>query len=247
MQNSYNGGLALTNIVQRIKTNHIQRIRKLHLNLEQPWVCLYIYWFGLYIKNINQKFATNRYIHTLNVPINLRIIKNNILETRHNEEIWETPNLKAIYKILIDNEKYIPKMCNIFTNSNWNLVWKLLFRINNIQNRNILYQYLHKILPTGEYFMKIYVVKEMPKCSNCNDGFHTYKHIFEQCKYHEYLRNELHSEIKETNPNIEITSELVQTGSNIKDANGKVDEYICKLIFAYVIKIWKISKLLTDK
>ena len=42
MQNSYNGGLALTNIVQRIKTNHIQRIRKLHLNLEQPWY-VYIY------------------------------------------------------------------------------------------------------------------------------------------------------------------------------------------------------------
>ena len=98
-----------TNIVQRIKTNHIQRIRKLHLNLEQPWVCLYIYWFGLYIKNINQTFATNGYIHTLNVPTNLRIIKNNILETRHIEEIWQIPNLKAIYKILIDNEKKYSK------------------------------------------------------------------------------------------------------------------------------------------
>ena len=62
---------------------------------------IYIYWFGLYIKNINRKFATNKYIHTLNVPINLRNIKNNILETRHIEEIWETPNLKNIFQTCV--------------------------------------------------------------------------------------------------------------------------------------------------
>ena len=122
---------------------------------------------------------------------------------------------------------------------NWKLVWKTLNKINNTYNRVILYKYIHKILPIGDYLNRINIIETIPICKNCFKGKFTYKHIFEECENFKNIRIDLIKEIKGINKNIVIDSILIQVGNNNDESENKEDEYICKIIFAYVLNIYK--------
>ena len=87
-QNTTNGGLSLTDLNTKQKAIHIQKIRKIQENLEQPWVHLYVYWFGLYMRFMSTSLSSNQYVHTLNIPSTLIQFKDTLLSYRSNEHIW---------------------------------------------------------------------------------------------------------------------------------------------------------------
>ena len=63
-----------------------------------------------------------------------------------------------------------------------------MFTVNNMQNKNMLFKYFHKILPLGDYLNKIGVYKKIPVCFMCKKGLYTHKHIFELCEELKTLR-----------------------------------------------------------
>ena len=87
-QNTTNGGLSLTDLTTKQKAIHIQKIRKIQENLEQPWVHLYVYWFGLYMRFMSTSLSSNQYVHTLNIPSTILQFKDTLLSYRSNEHIW---------------------------------------------------------------------------------------------------------------------------------------------------------------
>lgn len=238
-QNTYNGGLALTNLEIKIQTTHITRIKKIAENFNQPWASLYIFWFGLLLKFYSVILFSNKYSHTINIPKQLNKIKDTIFETRIIDEIWECTNNKNIYKILIDNNIHESNIQKYHPEVNWKLIWRTLNKINNTYNRVILYRYIHKILPIGDYLNRINIIQMIPNCKNCFKGKFTYKHIFEECESFKNERIQLINEIKETNKKIKINSVLIQIGNNNNNFDNKEDEYICKIVFAYVLNIYK--------
>ena len=52
IRNIDKGGLAFPDIETRNTTNFIKHIQNMQENLIQPWVCLFIYWFGLHLKKM---------------------------------------------------------------------------------------------------------------------------------------------------------------------------------------------------
>ena len=61
--NTYKGGLGLTDLNTSIISTHIQRFKNIINNKDQPWASLYIYWFGLHLNFFVKEFSSkNIYI-----------------------------------------------------------------------------------------------------------------------------------------------------------------------------------------
>ena len=98
----------MIDIQTRRKTDNITQIINVPQNLDQPWACLYVYWFGFLLKNIHPRLADNTWVHTLNIPNKVSDIKTILLDKQLNLNIWKI-NTKLIYNYLISESNYISK------------------------------------------------------------------------------------------------------------------------------------------
>ena len=244
--NTYKGGLALTDLGTSILTTHVQRFKNIIENKNQPWAQLYIYWFGLQLNFLVKDFSSNNYVHTIKIPLKLTKVQLNLIKARQIEKIWDISKTNIVYKILIDERKILPIIENKYNLCNWDVTWKCLNTVNNITNKNMLYKYFHKILPLGDYLNKIGVYKKIPVCFICKKGLYTHKHIFEFCEAIKTLRKKLSKDINKINGNIILNNTLIQTGTNNKEENIE-NKKICKLIMMYVLDTMeKVGGYITD-
>ena len=181
---------------------------------------------------------TNIYT-TLKILENMKLSKKNILKYRTQEEIWKIPNIKLIYRIIISNINHTPTNALKHPTSNWDLIWNNYTKFRETDEKLILFKFLHRILPTGEYYHKIGRVRNIPRCADCWIGPNTLQHIFETCTIHNAERTSLKRELQNISPNIIINSNLYQTGNNDKTLDNRTQNQICTVIFKYIITIWK--------
>ena len=192
-------------------------------------------------------FATNKYVHNINIPKSLENLRTNLLYSKHVDRIWDINKTNVIYKILIDDRKCKPSIEYKYENSNWELIWKVLNQVNNLKNKTIIYKFLHNILPIGKYLVKLGIINKIPKCMFCQKALYTYEHIFEYCENFKNVREKLFYDLKIIKNNIIINSNLIQTGSNNFE-NTITEQYVCKAIFNFILDIWdKIMKYLRKR
>ena len=241
------GGLNVPSLMQKQDSLIIQTLRRIEINRNQPWANLYIYWFGINLKFYCSEYASNNYLHNIENFEENQNIKNVILKYRINEAVWKTNNLKLIYKIIIDSLNITTTIAFKYPISNWDLIWNTISQFRNPKERLILFKFMHKILPTGDYYHKIKIFKNIPHCADCWLGQNSQKHIFESCTHHKDKRNKLISDLKSIEPNININSTLIQTGSNDKNLPLHIQNKIIKLIHNFILLVWEDSTKLKVK
>ena len=241
------GGLNIPSLMQKQDSLIIQTLRRIEINRNQPWANLYIYWFGINLKFYCSEYASNNYLHNIENFEENQNIKNVILKFRINEAVWKTNNLKLIYKIIIDSLNITTTIAFKYPISNWDLIWNNISQFRNPKERLILFKFRHKILPTGDYYHKIKIFKNIPHCADCWLGQNSQKHIFESCTHHKDKRNKLISDLKSIEPNININSTLIQTGSNDKNLPLHIQNKIIKLILNFILLVWEDSTKLKVK
>ena len=126
-----------------------------------------------------------------------------------------------------------------YPSANWELIWKKYDTFRKTDEKLILFKFLHKILPTGEYYHKYGFFNKIPRCADCWLGPNTIQHIFETCTAHNIERTALLLELQNIIPNITLNSNLFQTGNNDKILDLRTQNQICTAIFKYIITIWK--------
>ena len=131
--------------------------------------------------------------------------------------------------------------------SNWDLIWNNISQFHNLKERLILFKFMHKILTLGDYYHKIKMFKNIPHSADCWLGQNSQKHIFESCIHHRDKRNKLINDLKNIEPNININSTLIQTGSNDKNLPLHVQNKIIKLILNFILLVWEDSTKLKVK
>ena len=241
------GGLNIPSLMQKQDSLIIQTLRRIEINRNQPWANLYIYWFGINLKFYCSEYASNNYLHNIENFEENQNIKNVILKYRINEAVWKTNNLKLIYKIIIDSLNITTTIAFKYPISNWDLIWNNISQFRNPKERLIFFKFMHKILPTGDYYHKIKIFKNIPHCADCWLGQNSQKHIFESCTHHKDKRNKLISDLKSIEPNININSTLIQTGSNDKNLPLHIQNKIIKLILNFILLVWEDSTKLKVK
>ena len=175
------GGLNVPSLIQKQDSLIIQTLRRIEINRNQPWANLYIYWFGINLKFYCCEYASNNDLHNIENFEENQNIKNAILKYRINEAISKTTNLKFIYKILMDRLNITTTIAFRYPTSNWDLIWNDIIQFHNPKERLTLFKYIHKILPTGDYFNMLKIFKNIPRCADCWLGQNSLKHIFESC------------------------------------------------------------------
>ena len=81
------GGLGIIDLQYRRKAEIITQFIKVPKYLNQPWTCLYVYWFGLMVKNIHPRLSDYTLVHTLNIPKTFVDIKSILLEKHSDTKI----------------------------------------------------------------------------------------------------------------------------------------------------------------
>ena len=238
------GGLNVPSLIQKQDSLIIQTLRRIEINRNQPWANLYIYWFGINLKFYCCEYASNNDLHNIENFEENQNIKNVILKYRINDAIAKTTNLKFIYNILMDRLNITTTIAFRYPTSNWDLIWNDIIQFHNPKERLTLFKYIHKILPTGDYFNMLKIFKNIPRCADCWLGQNSLKHIFESCIHHRDKRNKLINDLKNIEPNININSTLIQTGSNDKNLPLHIQN---KLIFNFVLLVWEDSTKLKVK
>ena len=104
-----------------------------------PWTALYIYWFGLYMKFMNPKYASNKYVHSLGIPSKLFKAKYTLLDYRTQDKIWRYKTLKQIYLFIIDKEKFQSIIVAKYPEHGYESIWKEINNMKNIKNKIIRY------------------------------------------------------------------------------------------------------------
>ena len=122
---------------------------------------------------------------------------------------------------------------------NWDLIWNNYAKIRKSNEELIILKYLHKIMPTGEYYHKIGRFRSIPRCADCWLGPNTLQHIFETCTVHNLEPTALKTQLQSISPNIVMNSTLFQTGNNDKTLDLRTQNHICNTTFNYIITIWK--------
>ena len=199
MRNILDGGLSMPDIQLRSYINQIQILSKISQEINQPWSALYIYWLGFSLKDIYPMLSSNIYVHTMNIPKELSYYNKILKLFKPNKEIWSMNN-KLIYKhILHVNKIKSPIEINL-PKVNWEYIWISLNNLNNPIDKNIIFRYIHSILPDGEYLMKYHILQNLPKCTMCHKGFYTLNHIFVKCNNFKQDRLEFKKNIRQINP-----------------------------------------------
>ena len=235
----FHGGLGLPSVLHKRESIIIQTLRRIELNLDQPWANLYIYWFGLNLKFYHAPYAANTYLHNIENFQENQHIKSTILKYRIHDNIWKIPNLRLIYTLIINKMNNSPTITLKYPSAIWDLIWNNYAKIQKSNEKLIIFKYLHKILPTGEYYHKIGRFRSIPRCADCWLGPNTLQHIFETCTVHNAERTALLLELQNITPNIILNSNLLQTGNNDKTLDHRTQNQICTAIFKYTITIWK--------
>ena len=230
-----NGGMAMIDLKSRRIADIINQITNINNNLNQPWACLYIYWFGLSLRKIYPNLASNSYVHTLKLPTRYINIKQVIQQNIDDDKIWQMNN-KNTYKYLIQKMDFKSKTEKLYPNLNWKAIWQAIFSFKNSEIFSTLYKYIFGVLPTGEYLVKFKILKKIPICV-CENGFYTANHIVKKCDEFGNTRAFLEQDIQAINPHININETLYMFGNNqITDFNQ--DLQICKMIFEFVYHVW---------
>ena len=209
-------------------------------NKDQPWVSLYIYWFGFDLKFYVKEFATNKYIHNINIPFQLINFRYSLRYLKNIDKIWDISKTNTIYKILIDERRVKPKIEIRNKNSNWELIWRVLHRdVKNIRKKAIIYKFLYKILPIDKYIVERKLFQKIPKCTLCQNSLYTYKHLLLECNKIKEIREQLFKDLKVIKNDIKIDILLLETGSNqTYSQNLYQEEWLCRAIFIYFVDIW---------
>ena len=156
-----NGGLNMIDLKTRREADIISQIISIPQNMNQPWACLYVYWFGLLLKPLHPNLASNLWVHTLNIPGKLMEIKTIIQNNIKDNKILNL-NIKLLYAYLIEKVNHKSKMEKQFPQVHWDTVWRILTVFKNADMQSCLYRYIFSVLPTGEYLMKFKVIDKMP-------------------------------------------------------------------------------------
>ena len=211
-------------------------------NLIQPWVCLFIYWFGICLKNVYPNYANNKWVRNLHIPKNLIGVKEIILKYREDDKIWKLRS-NLLYKYLIDTYNITSIIENNYSYINWNIIWKAILSFSKNLDKTILYRYMyiHSVLPTGEYFVRYGIIAQIPICAMCKTNKYTEKHIFQQCKKYIMLRNILFKKIKQLDPKTDINYTLLKFGNNQKSIEN-IDLQKAVLIFKYILDVWNTTE-----
>ena len=155
-----NGGINLINLFTKAQSIFLSTTLKMLINSETDTLIQY------YMKGKVSKYIT---------------ITNSIQESRTSTVYYEYAinSLKTIHKVpnfpnVTSKEIYRelrsisqPRVENVYPMKKWNEIWKNLnFKYINIKERNIMYRFLHEILPNNKrlYEMKI---KNSPNCIYC--------------------------------------------------------------------------------
>ena len=118
-QDMFHGGLGLPSVLHKRESMIIQTLRKIELNLDQPWANLYIYWFGLNLKFYHAPYAANTYLHNIENFQENQHIKSTILKYRIHDNIWKIPNLRLIYTLIINKMNNSPTITLKYPSANW--------------------------------------------------------------------------------------------------------------------------------
>ena len=240
IRNIDKGGLAFPDIKTKNITNFIKHVQNMQDNLKQPWACLFIYWFGIYLKTVYKDYASKKWVHNLHIPKKLLYIKEIILEHREDDKIWKLRS-SLLYKYLIDRYNTISKIENIYRYINWDIVWKAILSFPKNSDKTILYRYIFSVQPTGEYFVRYGIVAQIPICAMCKTHKYTETHIFQQCKNYMPLRKNLFKKIKQLDPKTDINYTLIKFGNNKKNTEN-IDLQKAISIFKYVLDVWRTTE-----
>lgn len=237
-QNINNGGLSMLDIHSKQKTIHIQRFKSFLQDYKKPWTSLYIYWFGLYFKTMCPTVASNQYVHTIKIPEKIVNIKNTLLNYKNDNLIWQYKHFKQINNYIISKEKFKPKIMFDHPDTNWNITWKIISQIKNINYKIIMFKYIHRILPTPEYLYKFKILKDITNCEHCKVPINL-DHIFQKCELFNNEREFLKNQLLSIQKNIIINKQLYETLNNptIKHEN---EQKIVNIMIQYIIQIWDI-------
>ena len=243
-QEYINGGLNMTDLQEKQKSLHIQNLQNMQNKENQPWVALFIYWFRLYMKFINPQYASNNYVHTLNIPSNLYKLKETLLEFRTESKIWSYRSLKQIYNYIIDKEKFMSNIQIEYPYHYWKVIREQVHKIKKSERKILIYKFINNILPTRDYLHKYKILDKIPKCSLCKISV-TKEHIFQNCQDFESDRQQLKEKIEKINMNIRLDSNFFLTLYNdsipLKDYND-----IFEIMLDYISQIWKQFQVIRD-
>ena len=228
------GGLGMLDLQTIRKADIITQIINIPMNLDKPWACLYVYWFGLVMKKIHPSLASNIWVHTLNIPRSLQDIKT-VIKENQNTNIWNINN-KLIYQYLIQKQNYMSKIERNYPQINWDIIWQTIASYKNSDMKSVLYKYILGVLPTGEYLLKFKIVKKVPYCCMCNDGTFTIKHIFQECNDFVDARVYLQQDIQDSGSN-QILNETMYKFGNQTIGNNAIDRKVCNLILNHIYHI----------
>ena len=163
------GGIGVPNVVVEQAVIVIDQLQRLGSNFEdvQPLKGLCIYWFGLLMRPIAQELTGDKFVHALNVPEGLLIVKGILLEYGTRSKIWNFGTEKREYDEVLVQERCVAGM-EKYKHSVWDQVWLSLGQIRSAKSGTMIYGYIHEMLPTTEYLLKCKVVKKLEVCSDCN-------------------------------------------------------------------------------
>ena len=112
-QDMFHGGLGLPSVLHKRESIIIQTLRRIELNLDQPWANLYMYWFGQNLKFYHAPYAANTYLHNIENFQENQHIKSTVLKYRIHDNIWKIPNLRLIYTLIINKMNNSPTITTV--------------------------------------------------------------------------------------------------------------------------------------
>ena len=147
------------------------------------------------------------------------------------------PNIKSreVYSMICPITK--PNVEKLYLNFKWKNIWKNLnFKYININDRHILYKYIHEILPNNK---KLYNMgsKMSPKCDTC-DIEETNIHMFLYCYKVQECVNFIYKLLFYF-CNINFKNNLLKMlFLDFPDIDKKSQNTICIIISSYISCIW---------
>ena len=169
-----NGGIGLINVFRKAKSIYTATVIRNFYESKKNDIIQYYMALKLYTlfgMTLPYKFSyrnTPYYEHCLDT-------------IRKCKEFKNFPNVKSreIYDMIHLTKK--PEIEKLYLNFNWKNIWKNLnFKYINLNDRHIMYKYIHEILPNNKrlYNMRS---RQSPNCENCNIE-ETNIHMFLYCQ-----------------------------------------------------------------
>ena len=228
--NKLNGGLGLVNISQKCKCILASTVMKTFILSEKNDIIRYYmmrkvgYIFNITIvPNKVSKGNTPYYEFTIDL----------IKKCKDHKRF---PNLKPkdIYEILVPQCQ--PNIEMLYPNYNWNDIWRNLnFKYMYVTDRNIMFKYLHEILPTNKRLNQIRI-RDSPLCEFCNVEDSNIHRFYYCCQIQEciiWLKKLIFYVC-----GIQIDSLLKIMSLNIPKIEIRNRNSLCIIITCYITTVW---------